>query len=134
MQIYKAYFAEKLRKKRKDLGFTQAELAEQIGVEPPTVSRWESGRDFPTEDKLPYLTKALSVSKDFFEIKNEESKLFGLAETANFLSNLSARSKDAQKLVLAIALADTSYLEGLPKEAFSHLRKLLETLGIEPLR
>lgn len=33
-----------LRKARKQIGYSQAELADRMGVTPNTVSRWETGR------------------------------------------------------------------------------------------
>lgn len=34
---------EELKKRRNDLGMTQAELADLLGVKPNTVARWENG-------------------------------------------------------------------------------------------
>lgn len=47
-----------LRKKRK---LTQAQLAELVGVEQPTVQRWESGKREPDFDALNDLATALGV-------------------------------------------------------------------------
>lgn len=38
---------KKIRKHRNDLGFTQAELAEKLGLTYSSVSQWESGRAIP---------------------------------------------------------------------------------------
>ena len=32
-----------IREKRKDLGLTQEQIAERLGVSTPAVSKWESG-------------------------------------------------------------------------------------------
>lgn len=48
-----------LRKKR---GWSQAKLAEIIGVEQPTVQRWESGKRLPDLESLDRLAKALGVT------------------------------------------------------------------------
>lgn len=48
-----------LRKKR---GFSQAKLAELIGVEQPTIQRWETGKRLPDLDSLHRLATALGVS------------------------------------------------------------------------
>ena len=43
---------EKIAKKRKDLGMTQAEFAEKMSVTRQTVSRWEAGTVLPDIEKL----------------------------------------------------------------------------------
>lgn len=48
-----------LRKKRK---LSQAKLAELVGVEQPTIQRWESGKRMPDLENLEALAKALGVS------------------------------------------------------------------------
>jgi transcriptional regulator with XRE-family HTH domain len=48
-----------LRKKR---GWSQAKLAEIVGVEQPTVQRWESGKRLPDLESLDRLAKALGVT------------------------------------------------------------------------
>lgn len=46
---------------RKEKGFTQASLAERLGVEQPTVQRWETGKREPDLDQLVALAEALDV-------------------------------------------------------------------------
>ena len=46
---------------RKAKGFTQASLAERIGVEQPTVQRWERGKREPTLSQLVELANILGV-------------------------------------------------------------------------
>jgi len=48
-----------LRKKR---GLSQAQLAELVGVEQPTIQRWEKGTRAPDLDSLAGLAKALGVT------------------------------------------------------------------------
>lgn len=50
---------EALRKKR---GLSQAKLAELVGVEQPTIQRWEKGKRLPDLDSLTALAAALGVS------------------------------------------------------------------------
>ena len=52
-------FLSALRRAR---GWTQKDLAQQIGVTDKAVSRWETGRGFPDVSCLPALADALSVS------------------------------------------------------------------------
>lgn len=48
--------------RRKELGMTQAKLAEKIHVTDKAVSRWERGVGLPDIDNLEALAKALDVS------------------------------------------------------------------------
>jgi transcriptional regulator with XRE-family HTH domain len=47
---------DEIRAWRETRGLSQADMAEQLGVKQPTISRWESGEDRPT---LPLVRLAL---------------------------------------------------------------------------
>lgn len=55
-------YLEQLQALRKKRGLSQAKLAEIVGVEQPTIQRWESGKRMPDLDSLDLLAKALGVS------------------------------------------------------------------------
>lgn len=57
-------FNEKLQSLRKQKGLTQEELAEALFVSRTAVSKWESGRGFPSIDSLKAISKYFSVSLD----------------------------------------------------------------------
>lgn len=57
-------FNEKLQLLRKQQGLTQEELAEQLYVSRTAVSKWESGRGWPSLDSLLALSRFFSVSLD----------------------------------------------------------------------
>lgn len=46
---------------RKQRGLTQSALAEMLGVEQPTIQRWEKGKREPNIDQLIALAKALDI-------------------------------------------------------------------------
>ena len=50
-----------LRNVRKRAGFTQAELAKEVGVNRATISKYESGQIKPTLEQLEGIAKALGV-------------------------------------------------------------------------
>lgn len=54
--------AESVKEKRKDLGLTQSQLAEQAGVETETISRLERAVAIPSLLKLEEIAIALRVS------------------------------------------------------------------------
>ena len=55
---------------RKDLGLTQQQLADTVGVTYKAISRWETGRGFPDAAYLQPLSRALGIS--ITEIVNGE--------------------------------------------------------------
>ena len=57
-------FHEKLQNLRKQKGITQEELAEALYVSRTAVSKWESGRGYPSIDSLKALAAYFSVTID----------------------------------------------------------------------
>lgn len=57
-------FGEKLKELRKARSLTQEELAEALYVSRTAVSKWESGRGYPSIDSLRELSRFFSVSID----------------------------------------------------------------------
>lgn len=55
---------ERIRELRKQAGWSQAELAEKIGVDAGRVSRYEAGRITPSAEALVRLGEVLNVSID----------------------------------------------------------------------
>jgi transcriptional regulator with XRE-family HTH domain len=51
-----------LAQRRSDLGLSQEDLAEALGVERSTVGRWETGRHAPALHQRPRLTKLLEIT------------------------------------------------------------------------
>ncbi len=71
---------EKLQELRKRKGLTQEELAEALYVSRTAISKWESGRGYPSIDSLKQISGYFSVSID--DLLSGE-KLLSLAETEN---------------------------------------------------
>jgi len=94
-------FSEKLQELRKSRGLTQEELAEDLFVSRTAVSKWESGRGYPSIDSLKEISKYFSVSIDdllsgekLLSIAEGENRsnirsicdlLFGMADVLSFL-------------------------------------------------
>ena len=57
-------FNEKLQKLRKQKGLTQEELAEILFVSRTAVSKWESGRGYPSIESLKAISKFYGVTVD----------------------------------------------------------------------
>ena len=58
-------FGKRLRSVRKELGLTQKQLGEKIGVGRTTISEYESGKIVPRQDGLIKLAEVLGVNVDF---------------------------------------------------------------------
>lgn len=54
-------FAETLRLRREDLGLSQAEVADRLGVGQQAVSQWESGQSLPRPSRIAQLAVVLEV-------------------------------------------------------------------------
>lgn len=57
----KLYIGDKIRKGRYVKGITQKDLAKRIGVKPPTLAQWESGKRKPKLETLKKIADALDV-------------------------------------------------------------------------
>ena len=73
-------FHEKLQELRKSRGLTQEELAEALYVSRTAISKWESGRGYPSIESLKAIAGYFSVTID--ELLSGE-KLLSLAEKEN---------------------------------------------------
>ena len=73
-------FYEKLQELRKNRGLTQEELAEALFVSRTAISKWESGRGYPSIDSLKEISSYFSVSID--DLLSGE-QLISIAEKEN---------------------------------------------------
>lgn len=94
-------FHEKLQELRKKRGLTQEELADALYVSRTAISKWESGRGYPSIDSLKEISGFFSVSIDdllssetLLSIAEKENKsniqsmcdlLFGMVDMCTFL-------------------------------------------------
>ena len=73
-------FHEKLQELRKSRGLTQEELAEALYVSRTAISKWESGRGYPSIDSLKEISSYFSVTID--DLLSGE-KILSIAEREN---------------------------------------------------
>lgn len=76
-------FNVKLQELRKKNGLTQEELAKELFVSRTAISKWESGRGYPSIDSLKAIAKFFSISID--ELLSGE-ELLNVAEENNIQS------------------------------------------------
>ena len=116
---------EKLQELRKKKGLTQEELAELLYVSRAAVSKWESGRGYPSIDSLKALAAFFSVTIDellsgdeVLTIAEEDQKqnkkqfcdlLFGLLDCSSaifcFLPFFGQKAKEGIQAVSLLSLA-----------------------------
>lgn len=65
--------ADKITALRKKAGWSQEELAEQLGVTRQSVSKWEGAQSVPDMDKVVQMSRLFGVTTDFL-LKDELSK------------------------------------------------------------
>ena len=65
--------ADKITALRKKAGWSQEELAEQLGVTRQSVSKWEGAQSVPDLDKVVQMSRLFGVTTDFL-LKDELSE------------------------------------------------------------
>lgn len=65
--------ADKITALRKKAGWSQEELAEQLGVTRQSVSKWEGAQSVPDMDKVVQMSRLFDVTTDFL-LKDELSE------------------------------------------------------------
>ncbi|MDE6138913.1 MAG: helix-turn-helix domain-containing protein [Candidatus Gastranaerophilales bacterium] len=76
----KEIFGKRFKEIRKRFGYTQERMAEIAGIEPQSISKIESGKNFPLLTNLDKIAEKLGIElEDFFcyEHKVEPDKLKG---------------------------------------------------------
>lgn len=140
-------FNEKLQTLRKQKGLTQEELAEELYVSRTAISKWESGRGYPSIDSLKGIAKFFDItvdellsSEEILSIAQEDNNkkssqirdlVFGLFDVISImffiLPLFAERTNGAVNSVSLIALTQiSSYL----KLVYFFLVTLLIAFGI----
>lgn len=83
-------FSKNLKSKRKQLGLTQKELAEIVGITPKTIQNYEKKKTIPTPALMEEISIALNVS---FEEMIDNSELNNKVISAEILEKIENNSK-----------------------------------------
>lgn len=73
-------FSENLKSKRKQLGLTQKELAEIVGITPKTIQNYEKKRTIPTSAVMEAISIALDIGLEQMFDDNESNIKVSLVE------------------------------------------------------
>ena len=96
-------FNEKLQELRKSRSLTQEELAEALFVSRTAISKWESGRGYPSIDSLREISRYFSVTIDDL-ICSEEMISVAENEKKEFADKSVSLICNAMDILLAILL------------------------------
>ena len=101
-------FGEKIAKQRKELNFTQEQLADVLGVSRQSISKWESDIAYPETDKLIELGKLFDCSMDYLlkedVIEKNGAQASGFTEKVEEISRkvMTDKNKGKAKKILKV--------------------------------
>ena len=121
-------FNEKLQELRKSRSMTQEELAEVLFVSRTAISKWESGRGYPSIDSLREISRYFSVTIDDL-ICSEEMISVAENEKKEFADKSVSLICNAMDILLAILLFIPAFGNGPDS---SETVSLFESTGITP--
>ena len=121
-------FNEKLQELRRQKGLTQEELAELLYVSRAAISKWESGRGYPSIDSLKEISRFFSVTIDEL-ICSDEMITVAENDKKEFVSKYISLICNALDILLAILLFIPAFGNG---SASSETVSLLGLSGIAP--
>ena len=121
-------FSEKLQELRKSRSMTQEELAEALFVSRTAISKWESGRGYPSIDSLKEISRFFSVTIDDL-ICSDEMITVAENDKKEFVSKYISLICNALDILLAILLFIPAFGNG---SASSETVSLLGLSGIAP--
>ena len=121
-------FSEKLQELRKSRSMTQEELAEALFVSRTAISKWESGRGYPSIDSLKEISRFFSVTIDEL-ICSDEMITVAENDKKEFVSKYISLICNALDILLAILLFIPAFGNG---PSSSETVSLLGLSGIAP--
>lgn len=88
MATLKEKFGNRLREIRKAKGYTQEQVAEKIGIEPPNISKLEKGAHFPLPENIEKIAKALDIDiRELFDFQHFDEKNVLIKKLKNYIDN-----------------------------------------------
>ena len=116
-------FSEKLQELRKSRSMTQEELADALFVSRTAISKWESGRGYPSIDSLKEISRFFSVTIDDL-ICSDEIITVAENDKREFVSKYVSLICNALDILLAILLFIPAFGNGSDSSETVSLFKL----------
>lgn len=136
-------FSERLKKEREKRGWSQTDLAEEIHVSRQSVSKWETGKNYPSIEIIIELSNLFSITidemlksdKKMTEQVIQDSKKLAYPKWKTFFDSLYILG--AFLLVVKLIISGLNYflgtnimvLEGLPESVVSFTPLVLTLVG-----
>lgn len=91
----KELLGKRFREIRKNLGLTQEKIAEIAGIEPQSISKIESGKNFPLLSNLEKIAQKLNIElEDFFIYEHKNGDEYIKETLIKIFENLNEDSKE----------------------------------------
>lgn len=91
----KELLGKRFREIRKQLGLTQEKIAEIAGIEPQSISKIESGKNFPLLSNLEKIAQKLNIElEDFFIYEHKNGDEYTKEALIKIFENLDNESKE----------------------------------------
>lgn len=113
-----------VRKKRKELGLTQEQVAEYLGVSTPAVSKWESGAAYPDITLLPALARLLRTDPNTLMCFQEEPSKQEIHQFCQKLADLMQDQRGVEELRESCRFMEQKLQE------YPHSMELLHTFAL----
>ncbi|KIE43938.1 helix-turn-helix domain-containing protein [Geobacter anodireducens] len=101
----------RIKAKREDLGMNQKELAEKLGVQPPSIAMYESGRRCPSLGLFPKLAKVLGTTTDCLLGAISQQEVFVDEEVVEAFRQFASLSPRDRRVIMEVMRALTSLKE-----------------------
>ncbi len=93
-------FGKKLREQREKKGFSQSQLAKEVGVHQSIIGRYERDEAKPTIDVVKRMSQSLATTVGYLLGEIEDSNLFESSSMLNRLKELNALPEKDKEHIL----------------------------------
>ncbi|HEV7899970.1 MAG TPA: helix-turn-helix domain-containing protein [Planosporangium sp.] len=120
----------RLAQRRKVMGYTQEQLAEELGVDRTTVARWEAGETEPHAWQRPNLADALQLSAE--QLNDVLADAYGAgAVSGELVALLPAETEETDGHLATLIESPLAILERIRQQSADHVTDaLLNTLDL----
>ena len=116
--------ADKMIDERKKNGWSQEDLAEQLGVSRQSVSKWESAGSVPDLKKVIQMAELFGVSTDYLLKDEMEKENRGIAETSG---------RDADSLLRRVSMEEANAFLDAKRETAPRLANTVSLFILSPV-
>lgn len=102
----KQIFGKRFKEIRRNFGYTQDKMAEIAGIEPQSISKIESGKNFPLLSNLEKIADNLGIElEDFFDYNHKTSETQLKSDLLKIFDKLDINDKERLLRLAKVLLA-----------------------------